>query len=56
FALLGFANVASLGLQIGALGAIAPNRRSEIAQVGMRAVLAGFLASLLNGVIAGVFF
>ncbi|MGL5175051.1 MAG: NupC/NupG family nucleoside CNT transporter [Cetobacterium sp.] len=56
FALLGFANVASLGLQIGALGAIAPNRRSEIAQVGMRAVLGGFLASLLNGVIAGVFF
>jgi CNT family concentrative nucleoside transporter len=56
FALLGFANVASLGLQIGALGALAPNRRSEIAQVGMRAVLAGFLASLLNGVIAGVFF
>ncbi|WP_297405177.1 nucleoside transporter C-terminal domain-containing protein [uncultured Cetobacterium sp.] len=56
FALLGFANVASLGLQIGALGAIAPNRRSEIAQVGMRAILAGFLASLLNGVIAGLFF
>ncbi|MGL6023124.1 MAG: NupC/NupG family nucleoside CNT transporter [Cetobacterium sp.] len=56
FALLGFANVASLGLQIGALGAIAPNRRSEIAQVGMRAVLGGFLASLLNGVIAGLFF
>ena len=56
FALLGFANVASLGLQIGALGALAPNRRSEIAQVGMRAVLAGFLASLLNGVIAGAFF
>nr|WP_307774588.1 NupC/NupG family nucleoside CNT transporter [uncultured Cetobacterium sp.] len=56
FALLGFANVASLGLQIGALGAIAPNRRSEIAQVGMRAIMAGFLASLLNGVIAGLFF
>lgn len=56
FALLGFANIASLGLQIGALGAIAPNRRSEIAQVGMRAILGGFLASLLNGVIAGLFF
>ena len=53
FSLLGFANIASLGLQIGALGSIAPNRRSEIAQVGMRAVLAGFLASLLNGVVAG---
>ncbi|MEG0069218.1 NupC/NupG family nucleoside CNT transporter [Cetobacterium sp.] len=53
FSLLGFANIASLGLQIGALGSIAPNRRSEIAQVGMRAVLAGFLASMLNGVIAG---
>ncbi|MCQ9628605.1 NupC/NupG family nucleoside CNT transporter, partial [Cetobacterium somerae] len=49
FALLGFANVAALGLQSGALGAIAPNRRSEIAQVGRRAVVAGFLASLLNG-------
>lgn len=55
FALLGFANLSSLGLQIGALGAIAPNRRSEIAQVGLRAVIAGFLASLLNGVVAGLF-
>lgn len=56
FALLGFANMSSLALLIGGLGGMAPNRRTEIATVGMRAVLAGFLASMLNGVIAGMLY
>lgn len=56
FALLGFANMSSMALLIGGLGGMAPNRRTEIATVGMRAVLAGFLASMLNGVIAGMLY
>lgn len=56
FSLLGFANLGSVALLIGGLGGMAPDRRSEIATVGMRAVFAGFLASILNGVIAGMLF
>jgi len=56
FALCGFANVSSLGILLGGLGQLAPNRRGDIAKLGVKAVLAGMLASLLNASIAGMFF
>ncbi|RME92002.1 MAG: NupC/NupG family nucleoside CNT transporter [Candidatus Hydrogenedentota bacterium] len=55
FALCGFANVSSIAIQIGGLGSLAPSRRHDIARLGMRAVLAGVLASLLSASIAGMF-
>lgn len=54
FALTGFANFAAIAMQIGALGSLAPNQRSRIAQLGLRAVLAGTLANLMSATIAGV--
>lgn len=54
FALTGFANFAAIAMQIGALGSLAPNQRTRIAQLGMRAVLAGTLANLMSATIAGV--
>ncbi|UII54467.1 NupC/NupG family nucleoside CNT transporter [Cytobacillus spongiae] len=56
FALCGFANVSSMGILLGGLGNLAPNRRNDIAKLGMRAVLAGMLASLLSAAIAGMLF
>ncbi|MGX1982135.1 CNT family concentrative nucleoside transporter [Thermolongibacillus altinsuensis] len=55
FALCGFANISSMGILLGGLGNLAPNRRSDIARMGLRAVLAGMLASLLSASIAGMF-
>lgn len=55
FALCGFANLSSLAILIGGLGALAPSRRPDIAKLGMRAVAAGMLASLLSAAIAGMF-
>jgi concentrative nucleoside transporter, CNT family len=54
FALTGFANLGSLGILLGGLGGIAPERRPEIAQLGIRAVLAGTLANLMSAAIAGI--
>jgi CNT family concentrative nucleoside transporter len=54
YALTGFANVASIGIQIGGIGGMAPTRRGEIAQLGPRALFAGFLVTLINASIAGV--
>jgi CNT family concentrative nucleoside transporter len=54
YALTGFANFASVGIQIGGIGAIAPSRRHDLAKLGGRALFAGFLATLLNAAIAGV--
>ena len=54
YMLCGFANFASIGIQIGGIGAIAPGRRVLLAQYGMRALLAGTLASLLSATIIGV--
>jgi concentrative nucleoside transporter, CNT family len=54
FALCGFANLSSIAIQIGGLGGLAPSRRGEIAKYGLRAVLAGTLASLLSAAIAGM--
>ncbi len=55
FALCGFANFSSLAILLGGLGAIAPERRPDIARLGIRAVAAGVLASLLSAAIAGMF-
>ncbi|MEO0438205.1 MAG: NupC/NupG family nucleoside CNT transporter [Pseudomonadota bacterium] len=55
FALCGFANFSSIAIQIGGLGTLAPEKRPLIAQLGLRAVLAGFLANLMSAAIAGFF-
>lgn len=54
YALTGFANISSIGIQLGGIGAMAPNRRSDLASLGMRALLGGFLATLINAAIAGI--
>ncbi len=54
FALCGFANFASIAIQIGGIGGLAPNRKSELAQFGLYAVLAGSLANLMTATIAGI--
>jgi concentrative nucleoside transporter, CNT family len=54
FALTGFANFASVGIQLGGIGAIAPERRHDLARLGGRALFVGFVATLLNAAIAGV--
>ncbi|MDZ5712960.1 NupC/NupG family nucleoside CNT transporter [Jeotgalibacillus haloalkalitolerans] len=56
FALCGFANISSLAILLGGLGNLAPNRRPDIARMGIRAVAAGALASMLSASIAGMFF
>jgi CNT family concentrative nucleoside transporter len=55
FALCGFANFSSIGIMLGGLGVMAPNRRSDIAELGLRAVFAGFMANLMSAAIAGFF-
>jgi len=55
YALCGFANLPSIAIQIGGLGAMAPERRSEIAALGLRAMTAGALACWMTGAIAGIF-
>ncbi|MEX5297162.1 nucleoside transporter C-terminal domain-containing protein [Kocuria sp. CPCC 205292] len=54
FALTGFANFGSLAILLGGLGGIAPSRRRDIAQLGLRAVLGGTLANLMSAAIAGM--
>lgn len=54
FALTGFANLSSFGILLGGLGGLAPERRSQIAELGMRAILGGTLANLMSATIAGV--
>ncbi len=54
FALTGFANFSSIGIQIGGIGSMAENRRGDLAKLGMRALLGGFLATLINSAIAGM--
>jgi len=54
YALCGFANFSSIAIQIGGIGGIAPSRKSEIAALGLRAVLGGALASWMTATIAGV--
>ena len=54
FALCGFANLSSIGIQIGGIGALAPNKRGELARLGLRAMLAGTMANLMSASIAGM--
>ena len=54
FALCGFANFSSIGIQIGGIGALAPERRSDLAKFGIRAMLAGTIANLLSAAIVGI--
>jgi CNT family concentrative nucleoside transporter len=54
FALCGFANLSSIGIQIGGIGALAPNKKSELARLGVRAMLAGTMANLMSASIAGM--
>ncbi|MGL4834663.1 MAG: NupC/NupG family nucleoside CNT transporter [Shewanella sp.] len=55
FALCGFANLSSIAILLGGLGAMAPNRRHDLAKLGIRAVIAGSLANLMSATIAGLF-
>jgi CNT family concentrative nucleoside transporter len=54
FALCGFANLSSIGIQIGGIGALAPERRHDLARLGLRAMLAGTFANFLTATIAGM--
>lgn len=54
YALTGFANFSSIGIQLGGIGAMAPNRRSDLARLGLLALVGGFLATLINAAIAGI--
>ena len=54
FALCGFANISSIGIQLGGIGALAPERRHDLARLGVRALLAGTLANYLSACIAGI--
>ncbi|MGE5143377.1 MAG: NupC/NupG family nucleoside CNT transporter [Acidobacteriota bacterium] len=54
FALCGFANVSSVGIQIGGIGALAPERKHDLARLGFRAMLAGTLANFLSATLAGM--
>ncbi len=55
FALCGFANLSSIAILLGGLGAMAPNRRHDLAQLGLRAVIAGSLSNLMSATLAGLF-
>jgi len=55
FALCGFANFSSIGMQIGGIGALAPNQKAQLARFGIRAMLAGTMANLMSASIVGIF-
>jgi CNT family concentrative nucleoside transporter len=54
YALCGFANIGSVGIQIGGIGALAPERKHDLARLGFRAMLAGTMANLMSAAIAGI--
>jgi CNT family concentrative nucleoside transporter len=54
YALCGFANFSSIAIQIGGIGGIAPSRRSDLARIGLRAMIAGSLAAFMTATIAGI--
>jgi len=54
YALCGFANFSSIGIQIGGIGALAPNKKDELARLGVRAMLAGTMANLMSASIVGI--
>lgn len=55
YAICGFSNFGSIGIQIGAIGSLAPNRKTDLAKLGFRALLAGTLANYLSAAIVGLF-
>ena len=56
YILCGFANFASIGIQIGGIGALAPNRRKDLSRLGIRALLAGTAASLFTAILVGILY
>ncbi|MDJ1178046.1 NupC/NupG family nucleoside CNT transporter [Roseofilum sp. BLCC_M91] len=54
YALCGFSNLGAIGIQLGGIGAIAPSRQSDLAALGLRAMIAGFLACCMTACIAGI--
>ena len=54
YRLCGFANFASIGIQIGGIGSLAPTQRKTLSEFGLKAVLGGTLASLMSATIAGM--
>src|SRR2546430_5879533 len=54
FALCGFANISSVGIQIGGIGALVPERKHDLARLGFRAMIAGTLANFLSATLAGI--
>ena len=54
YALCGFANFASIGIQIGGIGSLAPGQRKTLSEFGIRALIGGTVASLLSATIAGM--
>ncbi|MCU0567984.1 MAG: NupC/NupG family nucleoside CNT transporter [Oculatellaceae cyanobacterium Prado106] len=54
YALCGFSNIGSIGIQIGGIGGIAPNRQADLARIGFRAMIAGSLACFMTAAIAGI--
>jgi CNT family concentrative nucleoside transporter len=56
YALCGFANIGSIGIQIGGIGVLAPNRRKMLAELGVRSLIGGSIACLMTACIAGMLF
>jgi len=56
YALCGFSNFGSIAILLGGLGAVIPERRHDIARLGLRAVIGGTLVNLMNAGLAGLFF
>ena len=54
YALCGFANIGSLGILLGGLNAMVPERRADIASLGWRSVISGTLATMMSGAIVGL--
>jgi concentrative nucleoside transporter, CNT family len=55
YALCGFANFGSAGIMIGGIGTMIPDRRAEVAQLGLRSIISGTLATCMSGAVAGAF-
>ena len=54
YALTGFANFASVGIQLGGIGAMAPERRKDLARLGLRAMFGGLLSTYMTACVAGI--
>ena len=56
YALCGFSNFGAIGIQLGGIGPLAPDRRSDLAQLGLRAMLGGMLACCMTACVAGMLY